>query len=369
MKLKLPFSRKTDGSMPEKSKKREWLNALIFALVASTLIRGLIFSAYAIPSGSMEGTLLTGDYLFVSKISYGARMPFTPVQNPFLESTITKYQVKTYWDGIKLPYFRLPGLSTIQKGDIVVFNKPEEADPSYDRPVDVRTNLIKRCQATPGDVLTIVNSQVFINGRAAPNAEKAQTSFNVVTDGNTINPDIFRDLGIEIIGQNDLSTYTMIIPTLHLAEFKGYSYIKKVTPVIDPAGHYDAEIFPHNEKFKWNMDNFGPLTLPKKGMTISLNDSTMVLYRRAIELYEHHQVEMKGRDILIDGKRADRYTFKMNYYWMMGDNRHNSMDSRFWGYVPEDHVIGKAMITWLSIDSAENLLDKVRWNRILKPIR
>jgi signal peptidase I len=368
MKLQLPLKKKTDGIQPKQSKKREWLNALVFALVASTLIRGLIFSAYAIPSGSMEGTLLTGDYLFVSKMSYGARMPFTPVQNPFLESTITKYQIKTYWDGIKLPYFRLPGLSAIKKGDIVVFNKPEEADPSYDRPVDVRTNLIKRCQAAPGDVLHIVNGQVFINGKASANAEHAQTSYEVITDGNSINPDVFHDLGIEIVGQNDLSTYTMIIPTGSLSEFKGYPYIRKVNPVVDPAEHYDAEIFPHNEKFKWNMDNFGPLTLPKKGMTISLNESTMILYGRAIELYEHNNVEIKDKAILINGKKADRYTFKMDYYWMMGDNRHNSLDSRFWGYVPEDHVIGKAMITWLSLDSTENLLHKVRWNRILKPI-
>lgn len=368
MKLNLPFKKKTDGIQPKQSKKREWLNALVFALVASTLIRGLIFSAYAIPTGSMEGTLLTGDHLFVSKMSYGARMPITPVQIPFLESTITENQIKTYWDGIKLPYFRLPGLSVIQKNDIVVFNKPEEADPSYDRAIDVRTNLIKRCVATPGDVLTIVNGQVMINGKASPNAEKAQTSYTVITDGNTINPDVFKDLGIEIIGQDDLSTYTMIIPAASLAEFRSYAFIRKVNPVIDPAGHYDAEIFPHHEKFAWNMDNFGPLTLPKKGMTITLNESSLILYRRAIELYENNQVEIKDKHILINGKKADTYTFQQNYYWMMGDNRHNSLDSRFWGYVPEDHVIGKAVVTWFSIDSAENLLHKIRWNRIMKPI-
>ncbi|MGY0037298.1 S26 family signal peptidase [Pedobacter sp. NJ-S-72] len=163
-------------------------------------------------------------------------MPFTPVQNPFLESTITKYHIKTYWDGIQLPYFRLPGLTTIKKGDIVVFNKPEEADPSYDKPVDVRTNLIKRCQATPGDVLAIVNSQVYINGKAAPNAEKSQTSYMVMTSGDMINPDIFRDMNIEVRRQIDSNVYEMIIPKDQLATFKGFSYIKSVTPVIEPVG-------------------------------------------------------------------------------------------------------------------------------------
>ncbi|HEY0177211.1 MAG TPA: signal peptidase I [Pedobacter sp.] len=369
MKWNLPFRKKTDTVKSKKSKKREWIDAILFAVVASTLIRGLLFSAYAIPSGSMEGTLLTGDYLFVSKISYGPRMPFTPVQNPFLESTITKYHIKTYWDGIKLPYFRLPGLTEIKKGDIVVFNKPEEADPSYDKPVDVRTNLIKRCQATPGDVLTIVNGQVYINGKAAPNAEKSQTSYVVVTDGNTINPEIFHDMNIEIRQQSDNSTYEMIIPKEHLAAFKGFSYIKSVTPVVEPAGSYDVAVFPHNEKFKWNEDNFGPLLLPKRGMTVSLNESNMILYRRAIELYENNKVTVKDKEVFINDKKADHYTFKMNYYWMMGDNRHNSLDSRFWGYVPEDHVLGKAMITWMSVDSTQNLLNKIRWDRILKPIR
>jgi len=374
MKLNFSFSKKAEQDtladvQPLKSKKREWLNAIVFALVASTLIRGLIFSAYAIPSGSMEGSLLTGDYLFVSKASYGARMPFTPVQNPLLESTITRYQIKTYWDGIQLPYFRLPGFSKIKKGDIVVFNKPEEADPSYDRPVDIRTNLIKRCQATPGDMLMIVNGQVYINGKTAPNAPKAQTSYTVVTDGNTINPDVFRELNIEVIAQEDLQSYMMIIPQDHLAEFKSYSYIKSVTPVVEPAGSYDATVFPNSVKFKWNMDNYGPLLLPAKGMSIPLNDSTLILYGRAIELYEHNNLQRKGNEVLINGKKANSYKFKMDYYWMMGDNRHNSLDSRFWGYVPEDHVVGKALITWMSIDSTQNLLNKVRWSRILKPIR
>ena len=369
MKWNLNFKKQDNTAKPRKTKVREWVDAILFAVIASTIIRGLLFSAYAIPSGSMEGSLLTGDYLFVSKINYGPRMPFTPIAIPFLESTVTSANIKTYWDGIKLPYMRLPGLSEIKKGDIVVFNKPEEADLSYNRPIDARTNLIKRCQAIPGDVLAIVHTQVFINGKAAFNAPKAETSYSVTTDGTAINPLLFRDLHIEVMQQTGVDTYEMIIPNNSLATLKTYSNIKRVAAVIAPAGLYDPQIFPHSDKFKWNLDNFGPLILPKRGMTITLNDSTMTLYGRAIELYEHNKVETREHEIIINGQKASNYTFKMNYYWMMGDNRHNSLDSRFWGYVPEDHIVGKAMITWMSVDSAGTFLDKIRWSRILRPIK
>ena len=357
-------NRRSSKPQPKKSKTREWVDAILFAVVASTIIRGLLFSAYAIPSGSMEGTELTGDYLFVSKFNYGPRMPFTPLSIPFAEPVV--HGIKTYLEAINLPYFRLPGLSEVKKGDIVVFNKPEEADANI--PVDMRTTLIKRCQAGPGDLLSIVNTQVYIDGKAAKNADKAQTSYTVITDGNNINPQIFQDLNITLRQQFNASSYEMIIPNENLATFKGYSNIKSVVPVVTPAGQYDAEVFPHNDRFKWNIDNFGPMILPKKGWTVALNDSTLVLYRRAIEVYEGNKVQADGKNILVNGQKADSYTFKMNYYWMMGDNRHDSLDSRFWGYVPEDHIIGKAMITWLSIDSTKDLFHKVRWNRILKPI-
>ncbi|WP_374950365.1 signal peptidase I [Mucilaginibacter sp.] len=361
------FSRKkSDTAAVKKSKTREWLDAIVFAVVVSTIIRGLLFSAYAIPSGSMEGTLLTGDYLFVSKISYGPRMPFTPVAIPFTESTV--YGFKTYWDGVKLPYFRLPGISEVKKQDIVVFNKPEEADPHYNRAVDIRTNLIKRCIATPGDVLAIVDSRVYINGKLVNNAPKAQTSYLVSTDGNNLNPEMLQNLKIEVYQQLSTTDYVMIIPTDSYNEFKGYSNIKSIKPVIATRGTFDPAIYPHNEKFKWNLDNYGPLLMPKKGMTIALNDSTIALYKRDIELYEQNKVEVKGKDILINNKKANSYTFKMNYYWMMGDNRHNSEDSRYWGMVPEDHIIGKAMITFMSSDSTASPLKRIRWERILKPI-
>jgi len=364
--MKWNIFKKSTTPKVKRSKTREWVDAILFAVIASTIIRGLLFSAYAIPSGSMEGTQLTGDYLFVSKISYGPRLAFTPISIPFTEPKV--YGVKTYWDIIKLPYWRLPGFTEVKKGDIVVFNKPEEADPSYNLPIDERTALIKRCQATPGDVLTIVNGQVYINGKAAKNAEKQQTSYTVVTDGTDINPQIIHDFNITILRQLGVNTSEMIIPSEHIADMKGYSNIKSISPFIAKAGVIDSEIFPHNEKFKWNLDNFGPLVLPKRGMTIPLNDSTMILYRRAIELYENNKVEVNGKDILINGKKADSYTFKMNYYWMMGDNRHDSLDSRYWGYVPEDHIVGKAIVTIMSIDSSESFFSKIRWSRIFKPI-
>ncbi len=364
MNWKFAFKKKTNSAKPKKSKVREWVDALVFAVVAATIIRGLLFSAYAIPSGSMEGTELVGDYLFVSKCSYGPRMPITPLSIPFTEPKVLG--IKTYLDFIQLPYLRLPGFSEVKKGDIVVFNKPEEADLNI--PVDQRMNLIKRCQATPGDVLTIVNTQVYINGKAAKNAENAQTSYTVVTDGRDINPQTMQDMNIEPLGQIGPNTFDMVIPKQNLSAFKSFSNIKSVVPTILPAGQYDSGVFPHNPKFKWNQDNFGPLVLPKRGYTIPLNDSTLILYRRAIEVYEHNKVDTAGNNIMINGKKANSYTFKMNYYWMMGDNRHNSLDCRFWGYVPEDHIVGKAIITFMSIDSTQDLFHKIRWSRILKPI-
>jgi signal peptidase I len=349
------FKKNSDQTKVKKSKTREWADALVFALVVSTAVRGLLFSAYAIPSGSMEGTELPGDYLFVSKVSYGPRMAITPLAFPFTEPVVGG--VKTYWSGIQLPYLRLPGLSSPKKGDIVVFNKPDEAGPEYNIPIDERTTLIKRCQAAPGDVLTIVNSQVYVNGRAMGNAPKAQTSYNVNTDGAELNPKLLDDMHITVRRQYSADAFEMIIPADQLSAFKTIANIKNVTAVVQPAGMYDSEVFPHNQNFKWNIDNYGPLKMPAKGWTIALNDSTLALYRRAIEVYEDNTVEVKGKDIFINGKKATQYTFKMDYYWMMGDNRHDSLDSRFWGYVPEDHIIGKAALTWFSTDSTKNILN------------
>jgi len=201
-----------------------------------------------------------------------------------------------------------------------------------------------------------------------PNAPMAQTNYTVTTDGREINPQTLLDLGVTSNNGVAANTYEMLIPTQSVAAVKAFSNVKSVVKEINPAGVADPEIFPHNPRFKWNLDNFGPLKLPQKGWTVKLNDSTLTLYRRAIEVYEHNKIDTAGNTILINGKKADSYTFKMNYYWMMGDNRHDSLDARFWGYVPEDHIIGKAIITVMSIDSTQDFFHKVRWSRVFKPI-
>lgn len=353
---------------PEKSKKsksREWLDAVLFAVIASTIIKGLVFSAYAIPSGSMEGTLLTGDYLFVSKVSYGPRIAITPLSIPFLESTATAAKIKTYWNGIQLPYFRLPGLSKIKNGDVVVFNYPPDAKQNI--PVDMRTNYIKRCIGIPGDVVTMKNSQIYVNGKLTANAPEAQTSY-IVKTSTDINPHFLEELRIEVRSQIDEHSYEMIIPVKSYQQLKNLSGITSITPIIEENGAYDESIFPHHPLFKWNNDNFGPLHIPEKGWKIPLNPATIALYGDAITRYEDNTLSYEGKEVLINGKKATNYTFKMNYYWMMGDNRHNSEDSRYWGFVPEDHIVGKALITWMSIDSLGNGFNKIRWNRIVKSI-
>lgn len=370
--MKFPFRRTPKETTitaaepkPVKSKAREWLDAIIFAVIAATIIRGLLFSAYAIPSGSMEGTLLTGDYLFVSKLSYGPRMPITPVSIPFLESRIGDGKIKTYWDGIQLPYFRLPGLGSVNRGDVVVFNYAPDAG---NNPVDMRVHYIKRCLGTPGDVISIVDSKVYINGELFKNAPKTQTSYVVSTDGNGINPELLKDLKIEVYQQLNQNDYVMIIPSDSYNDFKSRPNISSITEIISPKGQYEENVFSHNSLFKWNQDNFGPLKVPAKGWTIALNDSTLALYGQAIEKYENNLLARSGKDILVNGKKTTSYTFKMDYYWMMGDNRHNSEDSRYWGFVPEDHIVGKAMITWMSIDNNASALSQIRWDRILKSI-
>ncbi|MEB0261173.1 MULTISPECIES: signal peptidase I [unclassified Mucilaginibacter] len=363
----------------KKSAGREWADAIIFAVIAATLIRTLFIEAYTIPTPSMERSLLVGDFLFVSKVNYGARTPITPVAFPFAHHTMPILGTKAYWDGIKLPYYRLPGLSEVKKGDVVVFNYPMEADSPYFRPVDKRENYIKRCQGAPGDTLSLINAQVYINSKAAPNPPGEQTDYAVTTNGMDLNPQILADLNVSYY---DPSQPTPTMTKDAAAKLKTYSNVKSITPnykqpgmadpfnPVFPAGYPKYKLSPLNKDFDWNVDNYGPIIIPKKGWTVKLDSLTLPIYGRAIEVYEGNKLEIQHGNgkILINGKETTTYTFKMNYYWMMGDNRHDSLDSRYWGFVPEDHIVGKALFVWMSWDDNASFFGKIRWSRLLRGI-
>ena len=286
---------------------------------------------------------------------------------------------KAYWDGIQLPYYRLPGFSDVKKGDVVVFNYPMDADSPLYRPVDKRENYIKRCQGTPGDTLSVEDAQVFVNKKAAPNPDGEQIEYNFVTTGIDINPQIYKDLNISFYDPGRPTIPTMTVASAQT--LKGYSNIKSLAPSIQKKGISDpynpvypskypihVKLSPNLPDYKWNVDNFGPIIIPKKGWTVKLDSMTFPLYERCIEVYEKNTVKVDGKDIIINGTKADSYTFKMNYYWMMGDNRHDSEDSRYWGFVPEDHIVGKALFIWMSWDDNESFLSKIRWSRLFRGI-
>ena len=370
------WNKNKDAKKKQKSPTREWVDAIVFAVIAATLIRTLFIEAYTIPTPSMERSLLVGDFLFVSKVNYGARTPITPFAFPFAHHTMPITGTKAYWDGVQLPYYRLPGLSDVKKGDVVVFNYPMEADEPFHRPVDKRENYIKRCQGAPGDTLSLIDAQVYVNGKAAPNPPGEQTDYTVTTNGIEVNPEIMDELKV--------SNYENIpYPTMTkdaAKALKGYSNVKSITQNIKQAGLSDPfnpvfpeaypkyKLNPKNRGYDWNVDNFGPIIIPKKGWTVKLDSLTLPLYGRAIEIYEGNKLEIVNNEVLINGKKADSYTFKMNYYWMMGDNRHDSADSRYWGFVPEDHIVGKALFVWMSWDDNASFFSKIRWSRLFRGI-
>ena len=362
----------------KKSAAREWTDAIIFAVIAATLIRTLFIEAYTIPTPSMERSLLVGDFLFVSKVNYGARMPITPIAFPFAHHTMPILGTKAYWDGVKLPYYRLPGLSEVKKGDVVVFNYPMEADSPFFRPVDKRENYIKRCQGAPGDTLRLINGQVYVNSKAAPNPPGEQTDYTITTNGMDINPQVLSDLNVS--NYDNVASPTMTKDAA--AKLKSYSNVKSIVPnykqpgmsdpfnPVFPAAYPKYKMSPLNKDFDWNVDNYGPIIIPKKGWTVKLDSLTLPIYGRAIEVYEGNKLEIEHGNgkVKINGVETTSYTFKMNYYWMMGDNRHDSADSRYWGFVPEDHIVGKALFVWMSWDDNASFFSKIRWSRMFMGI-
>lgn len=394
----------------KKSFKREWADAIIFAVVAATLIRGFYIEAFTIPTSSMEQKLLVGDFLFVNKMAYGARVPNTPISFPFTHHSFPEWIPlvggnQSYLEWIKFPYSKLPKMGDVKRNDCVVFNFPagdtvaiEEPARIYEqmirdtsiqqnisladawkainktytikaRPVDKKENYIKRCVGLPGDKLQIVDAKLMINDAAAYFDANAQFNYDVTTDGTGFNEKTLQKKKITtepIQGiEGEPNKFIITLTDKNVKKTKNFSQVVSVEKRIQPLGYQSPwnldPIFPNDGQYDWTVDNFGPILIPKKGATVELTTKTLPLYRRIIKNYEGNDLKVDGEKIYINGKIATSYTFKMDYYWMMGDNRHNSQDSRYWGFVPEDHIVGKAVFVWLSWDSQQG---GIRWNRL-----
>lgn len=403
-----------------------WVDAIVFALVAVYFVNLYFFQNYVIPSSSLEKSLLVGDYLFVSKMSYGARVPQTPLHMPLTQHTMPIFNCKSYLEWVKWDYKRVDGLGKVQLNDIVVFNFPAgdsvatalQAEDIYRlsyqagkelskpidmsglsledqrlvfdyyyqvgrkyindnpqsfgeivvRPVDRRENYVKRCVGLPGQILQIENRVIYLDGKANKEPDNVQYRYFVHTKG-VLPDDLCHELGIskeDLAGYyTDESVYNMPLT----AKAKDALLARKdiVTAIENTPDDDAGGLYPLNKLTGWTVDNYGPIWIPKKGETIELSLDNLPLYERPIHAYEGNALEVKDGKIFINGEETTHYTFKMDYYWMMGDNRHNSADSRFWGFVPEDHIVGKPIFIWLSLDQDRGWFDgKIRWNRLFK---
>ncbi|RZK81308.1 MAG: signal peptidase I [Pedobacter sp.] len=396
------FWQKDKGAKPKKkkTKSREWVDAILFAVIAATIIRVFFIEAYTIPTGSMERSLLIGDFLFVSKVNYGPRIPMTPVAFPFAHHTMPITGTKAYWEGVEWKYRRIPGFQDIKNNDVVVFNYPqgdtvalEAQDQDYyrlvrnlgwkevnsqytiiSRPVDKRENYIKRCIGIGGDVISMKNGLAYVNGKPEKLRNTGNFTYLVTFKTSDVNFTIFEEMGFSLrsmdpdIMQQGENTYAFTGSELMMEKVKALDFVASISEYTRTEGEREADVFPFDPNRNWNVDNFGPIKIPKKGWTVQLDSVTMPLYERSIRIYEGNTLVKSGDGWLINGQPATSYTFKMDYYWMMGDNRHNSADSRYWGFVPADHIVGKALFIWMSYDTNGSWFSKIRWNRLLNGI-
>ena len=357
-----------------------WIDAIVFALVAVYFINLYIFQNYQIPSSSLEKTLRVGDFLYVDKMGYGARVPFTPLSMPLVQHTMPAWLGggKSYIDRPHWEYKRLKGWTSPQKGDIVVFNFPagdtvctKMQNPDYytlrhyygeallksrkdvfgeivTRPVDRRENYVKRCVGTPGDSLQIIDNVIYVNGEREPEREGLQLNYFVQTDGHVFGTKYLEKLGISVADRVQVDGTTWHFPLTKAMKEELEKNPHVTAMVVEPAEQGGA-VYPlgHND---WTRDNYGPIYIPRKGDSVLITEQNYWLYKRIAEAYEFKPMTV-----------GETYTFEMDYYWMMGDNRHNSADSRFWGFVPEDHIVGRPMFIWLSIDKDKH---NIRWNRL-----
>jgi signal peptidase I len=372
------YHEKRDLKAPNKT--MDTIGSLSFAIVVATLVHTYFIQPFTIPTSSLEKSLLVGDFLFVSKFNYGARTPMTPIAAPMVHDTLPLIKVKSYAEKPQLPYFRFPALQKIERNDIVVFNWPADtlyhmykaADKRYDKPIDKKTNYVKRCTAIPGDKIELKGGVVYINGKESilPERAKPQYSYKVAWDGKTqVNLDyIKQELQItDAFGQiaNDTLLFSAL-PQESADRIKNIPGITKIERIFHKEA--DPAIFPGSKN--WNVDNLGPIYIPEAGKTVSITKETLPFYKKIISEYEGKELIVTGNEIRIDGKVANSYTFEQDYYWMMGDNRHNSLDSRYWGFVPADHIVGKPIFIWMSIDGINDGIKNwsIRWDRLFTTV-
>ncbi len=385
---KAPYVTNRDTKAP--TQLGDFISSVVFAIIAATLVHTYFIQPYTIPTSSLEKTLLIGDFLFVSKFHYGARVPKTLISAPMVHDTLPGLSIKSYvsdskaetyktsWrNKLSLPYLRLPGFQKIKRNDIVVFSWPADSlnlmwgDNSGKftyKPIDKKTNYVKRCVGVPGDSLEVRNGYVFINGKQTvlPKNAKPQWMHIVDTDGKNFSNATIDKYNLRQEGQvfKD-GRYFLNLTDAEASEFAKNPIVKSIEKSLTPKGMYSKEVFPHYPKYAWSMDNFGPIYIPKKGDTVKLTADTVPFYEQIIKNYENNDITVFNDDIYINGKKADNYTFKQDYYWMMGDNRQRSLDARAWGYVPFDHIVGKPIMIWFSWDSKTG---RPRWNRMFTTI-
>lgn len=369
--MNLQFWKKKDkAEKKKKSAGREWLDAGIFAVVAATLIRTFLFEAYTIPTPSMEKSLMVNDYLFVSKMHYGARIPNTPLSFPFVHNVMPIFGGKSYSTAIQWDYKRLPGFSKIERYDDVVFNYPQ--DDIKDRPVDKKENYIKRCVGVPGDTLEVRDKVVYIDGVKGYVPKYKQYNYWVTTSaGNAVNSELLEPFDVYPNTDREHNPihgyYSLTAENVEQIKQLGNITVRLENElnVNTAPGVAELNAFPYDTaNYKFNRDNYGPIYIPKKGATINLTRQNISMYGAIISEYEGHTLQVDSNQILIDNQAVTSYTFAMDYYWMMGDNRHNSADSRYWGFVPEDHIVGKAWFIWFSYGQKG-----IRWNRLFRGIK
>jgi signal peptidase I len=366
------FKRRTPAQpVKPKSALREWLEALVVAGGLAILIRTFLIEAFMIPTPSMERSLMVGDFLFVSKLHYGPRLPMAPLSIPFMHNRILWSNIPSFLDWVTFPYARIPGFTEVKRGDVIVFNFPaEDLFPNHPDlgPLNipsVKENYIKRCVAVGGDTVQVKEGELYINGKQEVRLPTMSSTFNVQTTAEGFNPKVMKRLGFRKPGDafyqiedGSAPFYRITMSDEVAGEIKRFDNVRDVRREVYPKELFDARSYPADPAlYRWNVDHFGPVWVPKKGATVELNAKTLPLYRRCISVYEHHTLVEKDGQVTIDGKPATSYTFEMNYYFAMGDNRHNSQDGRVWGFVPEDHLVGKPLFVLFSWEGGP------RWNR------